>query len=249
MLAQFQSKYPTGSLTSELVQIYHGKYIVRSSVQVEGITRATGMAAAETLEVAEDQARIRALMVLGITSDSPESVTLPPQQVRATPNLHEHTYSAPPIKATAVTTSSNANLPDSVSPASVAINQPPELTNSGEDWGGIPTNQGENPSLGDITTSNVTQFPQRSDDSKPQENEQATPKRRKKKNEPVDQSDDIAKIGVEMDRLNWTTEQGRDYLIKTYNKRSRHLLTPEELRDFLQYLESQPTPIDPIAGF
>ncbi len=68
MLAQFQSLYPNGSLISELVQIFQGKYIVRASVQIEGETRATGMAAAETVEAAEDQARTRALIVLGITN-------------------------------------------------------------------------------------------------------------------------------------------------------------------------------------
>lgn len=70
MLAQLQILYPTASLISELVQIDHGKYkyIVRASVQIEGITRATGMAAASTVEEAEDQARSRALMVLGITT-------------------------------------------------------------------------------------------------------------------------------------------------------------------------------------
>jgi hypothetical protein len=66
MLAQFQDRYPTGSLISELLQIYQGKFVVRVSATVEGVTRATGMAAAETLELAEDRARSRALAVLGI---------------------------------------------------------------------------------------------------------------------------------------------------------------------------------------
>lgn len=65
----------------------------------------------------------------------------------------------------------------------------------------------------------------------------------------MDHSDDIAKISGEMQRLGWNTDQGREYLVKTYGKRSRHLLTQEELKDFLKYLESQPTPIDPLAGF
>ncbi len=56
--------YPTGCLISELLQIYEGKFVVRASVQVNGVTRATGMARAETLELAEDRARSRALMVL-----------------------------------------------------------------------------------------------------------------------------------------------------------------------------------------
>ena len=47
---------------------------------------------------------------------------------------------------------------------------------------------------------------------------------------------------VEIKRLGWTKEQGRDFLLQTYGKRSRLHLTDEELMDFLQYLESQPNP-------
>lgn len=54
MFAQFQASYPTGGLISELLTIYQGKFVVRVLVQVEGITRATGIAAAETPELAED---------------------------------------------------------------------------------------------------------------------------------------------------------------------------------------------------
>ncbi|RCJ20892.1 hypothetical protein A6V25_05955 [Nostoc sp. ATCC 53789] len=70
--------------------------------------------------------------------------------------------------------------------------------------------------------------------------------KRKKKAEPVDLSDVIAKTDVELQRLNWTPEQGREHLIKTYGKRGRTLLTEEELHGFLKYLQSQP---DPSAGF
>ncbi|MBN3897346.1 MAG: hypothetical protein HWQ41_19320 [Nostoc sp. NOS(2021)] len=48
------------------------------------------------------------------------------------------------------------------------------------------------------------------------------------------------KTDAEMQRLSWTTEQGREHLIKTYGKRGRSLLTEEELVDFLNYLKSQP---------
>jgi hypothetical protein len=56
----------------------------------------------------------------------------------------------------------------------------------------------------------------------------------------------IAQTDVEIERLGWTPEQGKDYLLKTYAKRGRSLLSEEELRNFLTYLKSQP---DPIAGF
>jgi hypothetical protein len=65
--------------------------------------------------------------------------------------------------------------------------------------------------------------------------------------EPIDLSDAIAKTNFELDRLQWTREQGRDYLIQTYGKKARTLLTPEELLEFLKYLESQPSPNDPFA--
>ena len=71
--------------------------------------------------------------------------------------------------------------------------------------------------------------------------------------ETTDLSQLIAETHVEMQRLDWTPQQGREYLIETYGKRGRTLLTEEELLDFLQHLESIPTPelleIDPLAGF
>lgn len=57
-----------------------------------------------------------------------------------------------------------------------------------------------------------------------------------------DRSNEIARIGVEMKRLGWTTEQGRTYLRRTYGKRSRQELNDSELMSFLSYLEAQPSP-------
>ncbi|WP_442940652.1 hypothetical protein [Nostoc sp.] len=60
--------------------------------------------------------------------------------------------------------------------------------------------------------------------------------------EPVNFAELLAKTDIEMQRLGLTKEQGRDHLIKSYGKRSRFLLTDEQLHEFLQYLVSQPTP-------
>jgi hypothetical protein len=54
----------------------------------------------------------------------------------------------------------------------------------------------------------------------------------------IDYKDVVAAIDSEMKRLGWTKEQGRDYLSEKYNKRSRQLLTDEELLEFLSYLKS-----------
>lgn len=83
-----------------------------------------------------------------------------------------------------------------------------------------------------------------------------TNRRKRDKNiESIDLSEIIALTDYQMERIDWTPQQGREYLIQTFNKRGRTLLTQEELLDFLQHLESIPTPYpelsekDPLAGF
>jgi hypothetical protein len=284
MLAQFQSLYPKGSLISELVQIFQGKYIVRASVQIEGVTRATGMAAAETVEAAEDQARTRALIVLGITNNPISPAQLNPS-LNTKDGLHESTayssakdedfvssqwpvvsdkeISIPPsrvrnIKPEVVTSneqyeySNTAPLPSDTYSQDLGQNFPVSTNRELEFDPPVESleitfdNQLENQTFPAISANNVTPFTPRS--YSPQE-DVATPSvtgKRKKKAEPVDLSDVIAKTDVELQRLNWTPEQGREHLIQTYGKRGRTLLTEEELHGFLKYLQSQP---DPIAGF
>ncbi|MCC5628679.1 hypothetical protein LC613_11450 [Nostoc sphaeroides CHAB 2801] len=295
MLAQFQSLYPQGSLISELVQIFQGKYIVRASVQIEGVTRATGMAAAETVEAAEDQARTRALIVLGITNAPQQSVAfssnpIPPAQLNPSLNTkggldESAAYSS--AKDEDFVGSQWPMVSDkeiSIPPSKVRNIKPEVVTNINEQYGynsGAPLpsdsysqdfgqnfpatgnkelefdppvenleitfdNQVENQTFPPISANNVTPFTPRS--YSPQE-DVATPSvtgKRKKKAEPVDLSDVIAKTDVELQRLGWTPEQGREYLIETYGKRGRTLLSEEQLHGFLKYLQSQP---DPIAGF
>ncbi|MDM9385247.1 hypothetical protein QUB80_31835 [Chlorogloeopsis sp. ULAP01] len=309
MLAEFQSLYPTGSLVSELLQIYHGKYIVRASVQIDGVTRATGMAAAETVELAEDQARNRALMVLAVTSKPQPSLTIPSEAIaQVEPKLTVPTINEFDRKSAHAPTPNYVSQTEPVAPViehpvsfeeleahnnqdfeqslTVTSKEEPQLeipTQTGAiasgGYGGgrkienfstvseveadvaqqqsaipasiiAPNKEPEQQQFPEMASSNITPFPQRSY-SNPKENADTQPAttKKKKKSEPVDQSDDIAKIGVEMQRLGWTIEQGKDYLKKTYGKVSRHLLDPEELRHFLKYLESQPTPLDPLAGF
>jgi hypothetical protein len=271
MLAQFQSLYPQGSLISELVQIDHGKYIVRASVQIEGVTRATGLAAAETLEEAEDRARSRALMVLGITSttqDSAPSSTQPIMQTQAnstrvkTPVLSEasvypSTINFPKTEAIALTPpltpTDDAYTHDVEQQVAGTSNQEPKLDkrveNEGTLFDTLPPE--ESHPLPSASTSNVTPFTPRSYSSSEEIQTKPTPttEKKRKRSEPVDLSDVIAKTDVHIERLGWTKEQGRDHLKKKYGKIGRTLLNEEELLDFLKYLESQPTPLDPLAGF
>ncbi len=274
MLAQFQRLYPNGSLTSELIQIFQGKYVVRASVQIAGETRATGMAAAETVEVAEDQARTRALMVLGITSSLPAPIVFSPQPtsqaqlptLNTTAGLNEPTSastisegfsgsqwsaSSQEISIPAVSeqniqpevvkgdtpkvTKNNTYNEDLNQNFPVTNNQEPEFENPGENLEMTSENQPETPLFPEISSpSNVTPFTPRNYNQQENVSTLSGVGKKKKKNEPVNLSDVIAKTDVQIERLSWTKEQGREYLKKTYGKLGRSLLSEEELVDFLR---------------
>ncbi|MBE9213448.1 hypothetical protein IQ247_12350 [Plectonema cf. radiosum LEGE 06105] len=303
MLAQFQSLYPTGSLISELVQIYNGKYIVRSSVQIEGVTRATGMAAAETIEEAEDRARIRALMVL-VTKDEPQAqvqqqvieqkevITSPqpnlqlfsnrslsvradqaveytntnPNFTEATQTIASQTPITSPSNSIEVPQSAPSNSPEAFlandrsdiydqdldKPLPIPTYDEPDFDTPIEDRDIMSDYQSE--AEENSTPSNVTPINRSAETNSTQKTPKTSTTKRKKKTEPVDLSDVIAKTDVELERLGWTPQEGREYLINTYGKRGRTLLTEEELLDFLNYLESLPAQTnlletDPLAGF
>jgi hypothetical protein len=67
LLIQLRSHHPSACLLSELLQVVEGHYVVRAAVAVDGADLATAMAAAPTIEQAEDQARARVMAVLGLT--------------------------------------------------------------------------------------------------------------------------------------------------------------------------------------
>jgi len=50
----------------------------------------------------------------------------------------------------------------------------------------------------------------------------------------------IAQSDKYLSLLNWSNEQGREYLQQRYQKRSRQQLTDAELLDFIEYLKLQP---------
>ncbi|WP_089093923.1 hypothetical protein [Nodularia sp. NIES-3585] len=291
MLAQFQSLYPQGSIITELVQIFQGKYIVRASVQIENVTRATGMAGAETVEVAEDKARTRALMVLGISNSPQASVEFAPQAtspVQLNPPLNtakvklnqpnqasyspvtnedfgssqwsapnDREISLPPLSEQNLKTESikidtkSSDQDDTYSPdfhqnVPATHNQHLEFDTPLENRETMPDQQPERQTFSGNFASNVTPFTPRNYSSPDNVSHPIGIGKKNKRSEPVDLSDVIAKTDVELQRLGWSAEQGREHLIKTYGKRGRTLLTEEELHGFLQHLESQP---DPVAGF
>ncbi len=70
MLNKFRNRYPQGSLTSDLVKIDRCSYIVKALVKVNDTVLASGLAAASTVEEAEDRARNRALALIDLNLPS-----------------------------------------------------------------------------------------------------------------------------------------------------------------------------------
>ncbi|WP_448600357.1 hypothetical protein [Thermoleptolyngbya sp.] len=66
LLARFRAAYPAASLMADLLTVQNGRYVVRASVVVGGLTLATGLAESTSIEEAEDRARGRSLQALGL---------------------------------------------------------------------------------------------------------------------------------------------------------------------------------------
>ena len=285
MLAQLRLQYPHSCLVSELLEIKQGKYIVRVLVQVEGIAIATSMAAAETIELAEDRARERVLAILGLGATTPVinpvafstpvmaavppvapavaikpvMVEVPLPLVAAEVKGLEPKISEPKAQEVRVQELKVQEVVVQKEIAEVVSNSPalkPEPvpfppTSSFSDISNatpekvvplriVPDNQTP-PEISPQPVAAVAPAPETLNFRAIEEEKEE----KVVKTKPVaiaipDIKDVMAKTEIEIRRLGWTTQQGRNFLLQRYGKRARTLLSDEELLDFLSYLEQQP---------
>lgn len=237
MLAQFQARYPTASLLSQLLTIYQGRFIVQVSIQIENVTRATGMAAAETIELAEDRARLRAIALISPPEITPSVQVTSPQEGALVPAISELT--AP----SSVTNLSNSERSFAPTPPPALEDYPEFAPISSKDYSALPELNsdpveefGTEPispisSSPVASLSNVTPFVSRNpNEVPPLLNPIAV-------TEPIDLSDTLIAIETELRNLRWTAEQERKYINRIYKKASRDLLSTEQLFEFLNYLQ------------
>jgi hypothetical protein len=277
MYAQFRSQFPMGSLLSELLQIHEGKYIVRASIQVGGSTLATGLSAAHTIEQAEDQARSRALVILGIDVSQPHlgqshlgqnhlgqnPLGQPyPTQVHFMHSEAEELPQRPPQARL-----SPPSQPDFLPMGEAAFQRALEVDWNPSDSSALPYPTPEQqlswldsepqpsssqsdpyPATKPNSHAQPTSARQRAPRSlSPQEASRPKASTEPPMTAPIDLSEVIAQTDVELKRLGWTHVQGRRYLEKTYSKRSRQHLTDTELIEFLDYLTAQPANSKPSS--
>lgn len=225
MLQKLRQRYPQVALISELVQIDHGKYIVKASVEIEGKTVFTGLAAADTVEIAEDRARERALLLLDaentpdlqlVEKVSPNNISLPEDLPKPVPSAKKSTKTA---KVTEIPRPEAKIEPELPQVKDIPLPEPEPL-------------------LLEMETDNYSLLTELPEEASLTAEEPPAPEPVVVIPEEIDYSVLKTKIDVEMKRLAWTTEKGREYLISTYGKKSRLLLTNEELLEFYNYLSS-----------
>ena len=235
-LTAFRSQYPEGRLISDLVTIQDGQYVVRTVIQLSGETLATGLAASADVQIAEDRARERAIAALGL-SDSNATVapdietqptasqTLVPIPSGSVTNGSKQKEAPAPAPVVATATISDRSSDEFVEEAPTLPLEDSALPAEEEDLG---------PPIDAIKDGPIASSPP----ARPSAATIALESFNASAN-PVDLSDVIAQTDVELTRLGWTSVQGREYLERTYGKRSRQQLTDEELMSFLLYLEDQ----------
>ncbi|MEL6490716.1 MAG: hypothetical protein AAFQ95_12195 [Cyanobacteria bacterium J06621_3] len=217
---QFRSQYPEGGLSADLISVHDGQYVVRAVLVNNGQLLVTSLASSVDVQVAEDKARDRALTLLGITPHSAsESQTDALTQTAEAKSPTIEPTPAPTAMPTANSSTADATN-DSLGPTIPEDEQAPPL----------PADEDMGPPIDTIAEEPVTTKPSAATIALENFSTSATP---------VDLSDVIAQTDVELTRLGWTNVQGREYLEKTYGKRSRQQLTDEELMSFLLYLEEQ----------
>lgn len=253
LLTQFRQQFPQGSLTSDLLTIHDGHYVVRVCVGVDSRILASGLGASTALELAEDLATTRALERLGLaaelsTQPQPQDVTLeaskaaiakpsrglanpeailpekgfanapssPDQPNGESPQITHPELAPPPLSLVPPALDREDSLDQSAAERPVATVATPTLTPD------MPPLQTDLPSTIEVSANEFMDL-------------SAEPAA-------IDLSDIIAQTDVELQRLGWGVTQGREFLEKTYGKRSRHDLTDDELLEFLLFLETQSPP-------
>ena len=270
MLAKFRDHYPQGSLVSKLVQIDRGNFIVKVSIKVENITLVTALAGASNVEAAEDAARTRAIAALCLdrqtnssvsTSKFPKHIALvepPPAPVEklVTPERKEFVTNNQVVNLAESETATSSNLvsekTSSLLPASESgIASAQSAQGSSNLFEGTFASSA-NPSLlvdhksppTEVNEKNNTVDFEFADQPINDIKTDNPPEKVTKISANFDFTQVKQKTDIEIARLGWTRDDGREFLQSRYGKRSRLHLKDEELQEFLSYLEQLPTPVN-----
>jgi hypothetical protein len=220
MFDRFRQKYPQGSITSSLIQIHNDRYIVSVSIKVDGVILATTLAADEQIQVAEAQATAQALQTLSI--DEPATWRMPsavtelsltqPQPAQISSPLEDMPAAVATVEPSSVVPVMDITQPLDTNDLAVTAEPESHLTSNHKKMAIVQEDAA-------AATYDVVSDEQL-----------------------LSVTDMIPLINMELKRLAWSREKGRDCIIELYNKRSSSLLSDQELLGLLRYLQAQTVP-------
>ncbi|HIK14939.1 MAG TPA: hypothetical protein IGS53_06540 [Leptolyngbyaceae cyanobacterium M33_DOE_097] len=253
LFVQLQQRYPGAGLITELVQVHQEQFIVRALVQLAGAPFVSGMAAAKTIEQAEDAARQRVIQLLGITTGSELASVKPSLQSHlltspldngglfsmptpppvSEPDEPAHAAAIPPLPTATFAPLSTPAIADLAPPPEEISPIPPEI----KPFEPAPK---ETPARKKSTRATKPapepepepDFPP---DFPPEELEDHTP---------VDLSELIVMTDIEMQRVGWKRKTGQEHLLDTYGVKTRAELNEDQLLEFLHFLRALPSQYD-----
>jgi len=240
MFAQFRSQYPQGRIQTEMLAKIDGLHAFRAIVSQGDAVMGTATAIDSDLEIAEDRAIKRALAIAGISFDHNFDSNYGGRSPMLTQVSRESTTinSLPSANFNAIGSASLSSGHSDMTHTTHNIQSEPALEYVRDQ-----------PNSRDQYINNYTDeyIPVQINDFQSSESELVSPIAPKPAppqiaSEPMDLSNAISNIDVEMARLGWTKVQGRDYLVRTFDKKSRQQLTNDELLKFLAHLKSLATP-------
>jgi hypothetical protein len=238
MFAQFRSQYPQGRIQTEMLPKIDGLHAFRAIISQGDAIMGTATAIDSDLEIAEDRAIKRALAIAGIAFDNTFDSNYGGRSPMLTQVSREsaNVNSLPSSNFNSIGSASLSSEHSAMTHTTHTIQSEPALEYTRDQYANSYTDE---------------YIPEQVNDFKANDRELtslATPDLANKPimpqitDEPMDLSNAISSIDVEMARLGWTKVQGRDYLVRTFDKKSRQQLTNGELLQFLAHLKSLATP-------
>ncbi len=256
-------------MVSELIKIDRGTYIVKVLVQVNNVILATALAGADTVEAAEDAARQRAIAVLFLdeqpanngvieatSSKTISAATISQTEVKPSPaTFIESNIEATPLDNQNIVNFSEADFKQSelssIAETNITTSNPiPESTPTQPKHQSVvkDTTQSINTANNLFGETFTAEIPQNSAtlsaNSVPESIFEANSVNTTAEIEAMDFNEIKQQTDIEIKRLGWTKDRGKEFLKSRYGKRSRLHLTDEQLLEFLRYLEKLPNPVE-----
>lgn len=223
VFSHFRSQYPQGSIITEMLSKVDGMHAFRATIKDQDCILSTATAIDSDLETAEDRAIKRALTILGISFEKNYGI-----QATLMPQITQPVLNSKPAQhfLQSITESITESPTQSIfEPTNYEFSEKLATKYSDRNETEIPVKPHKSP-----------QIPQQSIDTSVENSEIPA---KSSKSEPIDLSNQLSQIMVEMERIGWTKQQGKDYLQLKYKKNSRDQLSATEVFDFLDYLKSQ----------